>query len=89
MFKLNIEKAKDLHRNRIREARTERFKVLDTEFMKALEIGDTEKVAEISATKQELRDLPACDEIENATSLDDLKNHWPDILECECPYHKN
>jgi hypothetical protein len=89
MFKVNIEKAKELHRKKIRYAREEAFKSLDVEFMKALEISDTEKVAEISATKQQLRNLPACEEIENATCLDDLRNHWPDILECECPYSKD
>jgi hypothetical protein len=86
MFKVNIEKAKELHRKKIRYAREEAFKSLDVEFMKALEIGDTEKVAEISATKQELRNLPACEEIECATCLDDLRNHWPNILESQSPY---
>jgi uncharacterized protein YdcH (DUF465 family) len=86
MFKLNIEKAKDLHRKRIRFAREERFKSLDTEFMKALESGDTQKIAEVTTLKQQLRDLPACDEIEGATCLDDLRNHWPAILQCNSPY---
>jgi len=86
MFKLNIEKAKDLHRNRIRAARKQKFQDLDAKFMKALETNDTEKIAEITALKQQLRDLPACEEIENACCTDDLKNHWPDILGCNCPY---
>lgn len=84
-----MEKAKELHRERIRFAREERFKALDTQFMRALESGDTQKVAEVTTLKQQLRDLPACDEIECATCLDDLRNHWPDILQCDCPYHQN
>jgi hypothetical protein len=88
MIKVNIEKAKQLHRERIRYFREEAFKSLDGEFMKSLEIGDNVKMAEIVQLKQQLRDLPACEEIENATCLDDLRNHWPDILECESPYLK-
>jgi hypothetical protein len=89
MFKLNIEKAKEIHRNRIRLAREEKFKSLDVQFMKSLELGDAQKVAEITTLKQQLRDLPSCNEIENATCLDDLINHWPDILGCDCPYSRN
>lgn len=88
MFKLNLDKAKDLHRNRLRYAREEKFKELDAEFMKALERGDTQRVAEVTALKQQLRDLPSCEEVECATCLDDLINHWPDILGCDCPYHR-
>jgi len=86
MIKVNIEKAKEIHREKVRYARKEAFKSLDAEFMKSLERGDSVKGAEVSALKQQLRDLPACEEIENATCLDDLRNHWPDILQCKCPY---
>lgn len=89
MFKVNIEKAKELHREKIRYAREEAFKSLDVEFMKALESGDSAKVAEVTQLKQQLRDLPLCEEIENATCLDDLRSHWPNILQCECPYHRS
>jgi len=86
MFKLNIEKAKELHRNQIRAARVEVFQKLDAEFMKAFELGDAEKLEEIKQKKQELRDLTKCDHIECAECVEDLKHHWPNILECECPY---
>lgn len=86
MFKLNLEKAKEVHKEVIRFHRKEALEKLDVQYMRALETGNTEKVAKIASIKQQLRDLPSCDEIQNATCLDDLKNHWPDILECKSPY---
>ena len=87
MFKLNLEKAKEVHKEVIRFHRKEVLEKLDAQYMRALEIGNTEKVAEIASLKQQLRDLPNCEAIQNASCLEDLKNHWPDILGCECPYH--
>jgi len=87
MFKLNLEKAKDLHKNRIRLTREKIFNRLDIEFMKAVESGNIQKIEEIGELKQQLRDLPDCEEIENATCLNDLRSHWPDILEGDSPYN--
>ena len=86
MLKVNIEKAKELHRNHIREARHKHLQALDVEFMKALEENDTAKIEEVKTKKNFWRNLTQCDEICNATCLADLKAHWPDCLECECPY---
>lgn len=85
MFKLNIEKAKELHRDRIRIKREKIFKELDAKFMRALESNDTQKIAEITSLKQQLRDMPACEEVENACCLNDLREHWPDILGSDYP----
>lgn len=89
MFKLNIEKAKEMHRNNIRYAREAKFKELDAQYMIALERNDTDKMEEIKNKKQELRDLTKCDEIECACCVEDLKDHWPECLGCECPYQQN
>jgi len=74
---INIDKAKDIWRNHWREARKPLLERLDVEFMRAVESGDTAKQAEISAKKQELRDV-------TATPLPDspeaIKQVWPSIL---------
>lgn len=56
---INLEKAKDIHRNMLRQQRTERFASLDVAFMRALEQGDTVKQQEIALQKQKLRDIPS------------------------------
>jgi hypothetical protein len=86
MIKINLDKAKEIHKNNLRSARSEEFKNLDIEFMKALESGDSNKVSEITAVKQNLRDITKAPEIELAASVDDLKSHWPDILTVPNPY---
>lgn len=88
MFKINIEKAKEIHKDYLRSVRFQELKRLDIEFMKAVEFGDSEKIAEISAKKQELRDITAASEIENATSVEDLKTHWPEVLNCPNIYEE-
>jgi hypothetical protein len=86
-FRINLEKAKEIHRNHIRAARKPLLEKLDAEYMKALEKENTSKMNEVAQEKQGLRDLTQCDEICNCTCCDDLKNHWPECL-CDCvnPY---
>lgn len=86
MIKVNLEKAKEIHRNHIREARKKHLQELDVEFMKAIEENDTAKMEEVKNKKKFWRDMTKCSEIECAECIDDLKAHWPDCLECECPY---
>jgi hypothetical protein len=83
-FRINLEKAKEIHRNHIRLARKPLLEKLDAEYMKALEKGDTARMNEVAQEKQVLRDLTQCDEICNCTCCEDLKNHWPECL-CDCP----
>ena len=72
---VNMTKAKDLWRDKIREARIEPFQALDTAYMKALETGaDTSSIV---AEKQALRDAPALASIENATTPEELKSIQP------------
>jgi hypothetical protein len=89
MFKLNMEKAKELHKHRIRIARLRLLKNLDLEFMRALETGDNEKLEEVKQKKQVLRDITKCPELECAECLEDLKNYWPEELHCDNPYCKD
>lgn len=75
---VNITTAKEIWRNKFREARTPIFEKLDVEFMRAIEIGDTQKQQEIAAKKQELRDLPLLPLPDN---IEGIKNTWPAILQ--------
>ncbi len=73
MIGVNMNKAKDIWRDKIRADRTAELNKLDVEYMRALEAGDTVKQAEIVAKKQALRDAPADKRINNATSPEELK----------------
>ncbi len=75
---INMDKAKDIMRDRIRIGRQPVLVDLDTQFMKALEIGaDT---ASIVAEKQTLRDLTQSDTLVNATTPTELEAAYPDSL---------
>jgi hypothetical protein len=75
IISVNMDKAKDLWRNKIRAAREAEFAALDAAFMKAMETGaDT---TEIVAKKQTLRDAPAHPDIDAATTPDELKAVQP------------
>jgi hypothetical protein len=54
MIKINVDKAKEIQKDKIREVRKPLLEKLDVEFVRALELGtDTE---EIKTQKQALRD---------------------------------
>ena len=87
MIKINLEKAKEIHKNNLRAARAEEFKKLDVEALRAIEQGDTKKLEEITLLKTKLRDVTVAEEIQNSTSVEDLKMHWPsDIISTTSPY---
>jgi len=69
----DLNKAKEIFADKIREARTPLLAALDTDYMKALEQGaDT---AAIVASKQALRDAPTAGDA--ATTIAELKAAWP------------
>lgn len=73
----NIEKAKKIHLDKFRAARTPKLSALDVDYMKAIETEDSVKAAEIAIQKQELRDVtktPLPD------TLPEIKEVWPEIL---------
>lgn len=75
VISVNMANAKDIWRDKIRQARVEPLEALDTAYMKALETGaDT---TSIIAQKQALRDAPALAGIDNATTPDELKAIQP------------
>lgn len=74
---VDVEKAKEVWKDKIREARKPMLEALDTEYMRADEAGETAKKAEIAAKKQALRDATKDARIAKAASLDALKAAWP------------
>jgi hypothetical protein len=74
---VNIGKAKEIHLDKFRSARSPKLAALDVAFMRAVEQGDATKQAEIAAEKQTLRDVT---KIELPSDLPSLKEVWPSTL---------
>jgi hypothetical protein len=79
MITINLDKAKEIQKNRWRTARKSILEKLDTEFMRAVETGDTTKQQQIVTQKQTLRDVTTTD-LSSVTTPDQLKTIWPNIL---------
>ena len=73
-FGIDMSRAKDIHKNNIREARKDKLAELDIEFQKALETSDD--TSAIVAKKQILRDYPARVGIATALNTQDLRADW-------------
>ena len=72
---VNMDKAKDIWRDKIRRARVKPLAALDTAYMKALETSaDT---TQIIADKQALRDAPALSSINLASTPEQLISIQP------------
>ena len=83
-FSIDMAKAKEIHKNKIREARTPKLQELDVEFQKALETSaDTSAIV---AKKQALRDAPADSAIDAATDEAGLKAQLNKTLLGDSPY---
>lgn len=83
-FGINMAKAKEIHKNRVRKVRTKLLAQLDVEFIRAQESGSD--TSAIVAKKQALRDYPALSSIANATTVDELKAAWDTSLLGASPY---
>jgi hypothetical protein len=76
---VDMAKAREILKNKIREARAPLFQEHDVKFMLALEKGEPTDAA--VAAKQELRDLTSSKAIDNAKNLTSLVAAWPtDVL---------
>ena len=84
IIKTDMAKAKEIHRTRIREARSPKLAELDVEFQKALETGAS--TTDIVAKKQALRDAPADSGIAAASDADALKAQWKTDILGTSPY---
>lgn len=80
----NIDAAKEIFKDKIREVRKPLLEAKDVELMKALETGaDTTTIA---AAKNALRDAPAAAAIANASDIAALKAAWDTSLLGDNPY---
>ena len=73
---IDITKAKEVWKDKIRVKRTNALAKLDIDYMRAQESGtDTTSIV---ADKQTLRDLPS--QVDTATTTDEIKVVWNDML---------
>jgi hypothetical protein len=76
MITIDITKAKEVWKDKIRVARKPVLEKLDVDYMKANEAGtDTTSIVN---DKQTLRDLPS--QVDTATTVDEIKAVWNDML---------
>jgi hypothetical protein len=71
MITINLDKAKAITKDRLREERAPLLAGLDVAYQRADESGDAEKKAEVVAEKQRLRDITQL--ADQAQTLDELK----------------
>ena len=83
-FGINMAKAREIHKDKIRIARKPKLEELDIEFQKALETGAS--TTDIVAKKQALRDAPADSGIAAASDTDALKAQWKTDILGSSPY---
>ena len=80
----DMTKAKELHKAKIREARSDKFTALDIEYQRATETSaDTSAIV---AKKQALRDAPAASGISTASNTTELKAQWDTSILGTSPY---
>jgi hypothetical protein len=76
MITIDINKAKNVWKDKIRNARKSALEKLDVDFVKAQETSSD--TTSIVADKQTLRDLP--EQVDTATTVDEIKTVWNDML---------
>jgi len=83
-FGVDMAKAREIHKDKIRLARKPLLEALDVEFQKALETGAS--TTDIVAKKNALRDAPADSGITSASDADALKAQWKTDILGTSPY---
>ena len=84
IIKADMAKAREVHKNNIRQARKPLLESLDIEFQKALETSaDTSAIV---AKKNALRDAPADSGIASASDEAALKAQWNTSILGDSPY---
>jgi hypothetical protein len=76
-LEINYEKAKEIQKDKWREARISILEQLDVEFIRAMETSNIQKVQEITTKKQQLRDVT---NISLPDDFESIINTWPEIL---------
>ena len=73
MINVNMDKAKNIWRDKVRADRTPYFEQLDVDYLKATESQNVVVKTHIETKKQQLRDAPEDSRIESATTPEELK----------------
>jgi hypothetical protein len=79
-LKPDIEKSRNIHRDRMRKARAPLLAELDVAYQRADETGDTKAKKDIAAKKAALRDVTKASAIDQAKTVEALLAVWPDVL---------
>ena len=82
----DVDAARDIFKDRMRETRKPLLEAEDVVYMKALETDDTDAKAASVTKKTALRDVTAASAISSATTIDELKAAWPTDLLGASPY---
>lgn len=77
---VDMEKARELHRNKLRELRKPKLEALDVEYQRADEAGNSAEKKKVAAKKQALRDVTSDPAIDAAKTPDELKAVLPAAL---------
>jgi hypothetical protein len=77
---VNMSKARDLHRDRLRRLRAPKLAALDVAFIRAMETNDSGRLKDIAAQKQALRDVTADPRIDAAATPEALSAVVPEVL---------
>jgi hypothetical protein len=77
---INMSKARDIHRERLRRLRAPKLAALDVASIRAMETSDTAGVKEIAAQKQALRDVTSDARIDAADTPEALSAVLPESL---------
>lgn len=80
----DMDKAKEIFKDKIREVRAPLLEAKDVELMKALETGSS--TTAIASAKDALRDAPAASAISSASTISELKAAWDSSLLGASPY---
>lgn len=77
---VDLPKAREIHRNKLRGLRKPKMDALDIAYMRADELGDTTEKQRIAVLKQALRDVTADPAILTASTPEELKAVLPAVL---------
>ena len=80
----DMDAAKEIFKDKIREVRKPLLEAKDVELMKALEAGSS--TTAIASAKDALRDAPAASAIADASTIAELKAAWDSSLLGASPY---
>ena len=83
----DLDKAKEIFKDKVREVRKPLLEAEDVTYMKALEADDTDAKAASVTKKNSLRNAPAANAITNATTINELKAAWDSDLLGDNPYN--